>query len=639
MSSGEIEMSKDIAVSPFFGAYNARHINAEEVARQFVPSNKFWELIALRNSLLIGPRGSGKTHLLKMLQPKALAAWEGDEGETARSKIDYWSVFTPADINWKTQVESRAQALSGEQQVQFSNAVFLSHFREAFITCLLQLTRDRPSNDRGGKSTRIELAKDKEVTLCVALAEIWHLPLRVPSLDGLKLALVEELVRLGAPKAFASLSPYMSRLANMTVLDVAREIAENFVSVTGLYGARWALCFDELEIAPLSVQKDLFRYLRSTDQRFAFKLAISPSNDASALLNQEGTASAGNDFDAIPLWFVDQSERELFCSRLWEKHASGTQAATLSPIALLQRSRFQFANEEIAYGRRRYQETSPWSKDFQYLEHIDRSFAEFLDRRGVRATGLGTASRDKMNSVIRKVAPLVGFRAAYLMAPKGDLAAGPVRRKLRGPPPEVFSGWDAVCTATEGNPRWFGGIASRLILKWGQSASGKALTREQQTHELETSAKKFLAWINAIPVEKTQEGIAQLSLHNFIAALARHFEQEVLGKVFKADPVLSFTVDEGTPVSIQRLVVAALNIGAIVIIDDEVVNFTAASPVGRTFRLVHLLAPQFNLPMRKGKSRNLSTILSKQLGTLDIYRPQWKKVAESPARDQLGLFN
>lgn len=632
-------MSKDNTVSPFFGAYNARHINAEEVARQFVPSSKFWELIALRNSLLIGPRGSGKTHLLKMLQPKALAAWGGEEGQAARAKIDYWSVFTPADINWKTQIDSRVHALSREQQVKFSNAVFLSHFREAFVSCFLQLTRDRPSTDCGGSSTRVDLAKDKEVALCVALAETWQLPLRVPSLDGLKLALVEELIRLGAPKAFSSFSPYMSRLSCMTVLDVAREVAENFVSVTGLYGARWALCFDELEIAPVSVQKDLFSYLRSTDQRFVFKLAISPSNDASSLLNQEGTASAGNDFDAIPLWFVDQGERELFCSRLWEKHASGTQAAALSPVSLLQRSRFQFANEESVSGRRRYQEASPWTKDFQYLEHIDRSFAEFLDRRDVRTTGLGTTSRDKMNSVIRKVAPLVGFRAAYLMAPKGDISSGPIRRKLKGPPPDVFSGWDAVCTATEGNPRWFSGIASRLILKWSQSASGKALSREQQTHELEASARKFLAWINAVPVERTDEGTEQLSLHSFISALARHFEQEVLGKSFKADPVLAFTVDSGTPVAIQRLVVAALNIGAIVLIDDEVASFTASSPIGRTFRLVHLLAPLFNLPMRKGKSRNLSTILSKQLGALEKYRPPLRTIDDSLASNQLGLFS
>ncbi|WP_377008203.1 hypothetical protein [Comamonas endophytica] len=575
---------------------------------------------------------------MKMLQPKALAAWEGEEGDIARSKIDYWSVFTPADINWKTQVEHKAQLLSGEAQTQFSNAVFLSHFREAFISCLLQITRDRPSNDRGGESTRVELSREREVALCLALADSWHLPLRVPSLNGLKLALVEEMVHLGVPQAIENLSPYMKRLAKMDVLGVAREIAENFVNVTELYNARWALCFDELEIAPITIQKDLFRYLRSTDQRFVFKLAISPSNDASALLNQESAASAGNDFDAIPLWFIDQSEREIFCRRLWEKYVSGTKAATLSPMAILQRSRFQFANEKSAYGRRRYDEASPWSKDFQDLERIDRSFSDYLQQRGVRSSSLENVTREKMNSIVRKIAPLVGFRSAYMQAAKGGIVAEPVRRKLKGPPPDVFSGWDAVCTATEGNPRWFGGIASRLILKWTQSPSGQALTREQQTHELHAAAKKFLAWINAIPVEVTQESMTYVSLHDLITALAKSFEQEVLGKIFKSDPVLSFTVDEGTPPSVQRLVIAALNIGAIVIVDDQDVNFTVTTPVGRVFRLVHLLAPHFNLPMRKGKTRNLSTILSKQLGSLDKYRPVPIKIANGSESEQLGLF-
>lgn len=630
-------MSK--GASPFFGAYNARHINAEEVARQFVPSGKFWELSALRNSLLIGPRGSGKTHLLKMLQPKALAAWEGDEADLARSKVDYWGVFTPADINWKTQVEQKAHTLPEEQQSQFSNAIFLSHFREAFITCLLQLTRDRPSIDHGGTSTRVELTRDKEVSLCMALAEAWDLRLKVPSLDGLKLGLVEELVRLGTPHALENLSPYLSRLKQMNVLGVAREIAEHFVSVTGLYAARWALCFDELEIAPQSIQENLFQYLRSTDQRFVFKLAISPSNDASALLNQETMASAGNDYDAIPLWFIDQREREHFCLQLWKKLAAGTRAAALSPQSLLQRSRFQFANAESTFGRRRYQAESPWTRDFEYLSRIDKSFSEYLKHKGIQTSTLGSTSREKMDSVVRKIAPVVGFRCAYLTNAKGDASGTPVRRKLKAPPSDIFSGWDAVCTATEGNPRWFSGIASRLILKWSQSPSGRALTREQQMRELDASAKKFLAWINAIPVQKVEGGVAHMSLHELIGTMASYFEQDVLGRVFKADPVASFTVDDKTPDELCQLIVAALNIGAIVIVDDENVNFTATSPIGRTFRLVHLLAPHFNLPMRRGKSRNLSTILSKKtLSSNRIHLALQESQGESTS-DQLRLFN
>ncbi|MFY3977187.1 hypothetical protein ACOTHX_13405 [Achromobacter xylosoxidans] len=632
-------MKNDAVASPFFGAYNARHINAEQVAKQFVPSEKFWELSAQRNSLLIGPRGSGKTHLLKMMQPKALAAWGGEDANLARSKIGYWGVFIPADINWKTQVENKARALSVEQQGQFSNAIFLSHFREAFVTCLLQLTRDRPTTDFGADSTSVELNREKEVGLCVALAEAWELQLRVPSLDGLKLALVEELVRVGALVSLEHLSPYMSRLTEMDVLSAAREIAEHFSSATGIYSAQWALCFDELEIAPKCIQESLFQYLRSTDQRFLFKLAISPSNDASTLLNKEATASAGNDYDAIPLWFVDQVERERFCSRLWEKLVANTSASTISPQALLQRSRFQFANEHSSFGRRRYSEESPWTKDFEYLDRIDKSFSEYLRLREIDPSSLEKVSRAKMDSVVRKIAPLVGFRSAYLTGGKGDSIGIPARRPLKGPPADVFSGWDAVCTATEGNPRWFSGIASKLILKWSQSTSGRALTREQQTQELVAAAKKFLAWINAIPLEDNKDRNSQLSLHEFISALGRYFEQEVLGRVFKADPVASFVVDESTPLEVQRLVLIALNIGAIVIVDDENVNFTAASPIGRRFRLVHLLAPHFNLPMRKGKNRQLSAILAKQMKTLDRLGAKPAGEAKSGGINQLGLFN
>lgn len=630
-------MTTHNAPSPFFGAYNARHINAEEVASQFVPSEKFWELIALRNSLLIGPRGSGKTHLLKMLQPKALSAWQSPEAQRARAAVKYWGVFTPADINWKMQVDQKAATLEDDVKHKFSNAIFLSHFRESFITCLLQLTRDRPKNDAGHEALAVHLTKSDEIKLCLALAKAWKLRVDIPSLDGLKVGIVEELAQLGRTALQETLSPYIVRLLSMNLLGVAREMAEHFIQVTGLYSSRWALCFDELEIAPLQIQKDLFEYLRSTDQRFIFKLAISPSNDASGLLNSESAASAGNDYDAIPLWFTDQREREQFCSLLWEKQSANTLAKNLYPHSILQRSRFQYTNAETDHGPRRYKGREGWLKDFRELERKDPSFAQYLRKNGIRTESLDSTPREKMNSVVRKVAPLVGFRNCYFAPSKTDSSHGPHRKSLKRAPTEVFSGWEAVCTATEGNPRWFSGIASRLILKWSGSPSGKELSREQQTQELESAAKKFLAWINSIPVEATEYEITKLSLYDLISAIAKEFEISALGKNFTADPVLAFTVDEATPPSIRRLVMAALNIGAIVIFDEDS-NFTSASPVGRTFRIVHLLAPHFNLPMRKGKSRKLSTILSKHFGSLEKYHQEILDTHE-PKTTQLGLFS
>lgn len=78
---------------PSLGFFNARHLGAEDAARSFTPNAKFKQLVGLQNSLLVGARGSGKTHLLKMLQPKALNAWEHQDAEEIRRKITYWGVF------------------------------------------------------------------------------------------------------------------------------------------------------------------------------------------------------------------------------------------------------------------------------------------------------------------------------------------------------------------------------------------------------------------------------------------------------------------------------------------------------------------------------------------------------------------
>lgn len=615
--------------SPFFGAYNARHINAEEVASQFVSSTKFWELLKLRNSLLVGPRGSGKTHLLKMLQPKALSAWNCEDGEKARSVATFWGVFVPADVNWRAQVDQRSSDYPKALQSNFGRVVFLSHVREAFITCMLQLTRDLARDPAIG-STKLNMSRDCEVDFCKLLAEVWKINIKVPSLDGLRLALISEMSNLG-DRNLTSFSPYAEHLWASNVVEVSREIVTVFESVFRIYGTRWALCFDELEIAPPSIQRELFAYLRSTDARLVFKLAISPANGESAELNNEYAASAGNDFDAIPLWFTDQREREAFCRLLWEKQAERAGNSSITPERMLARSRFQFPNEQLNVGKRRYGVGSDWARDFSELEKKDRSFSQYLIKKSIHADGLNDVTKGQRDAVIRKIAPLVGFRNSYL-APLPDRNL-PIRLKiLKSPPAEVFSGWDALCTATEGNPRWFCGMASKLLLKRDGSPSGIALTRDQQAKEFESAARKFLAWISAIPIERAESRNSAWSLRQLMDVLGVFFQDSVLGKQFTADPVLAFEVDDATPEEILPLLISALNIGAIVAMDESI-NLTLSNIVGHRFRLVHLLAPHYRIPMRNGKHRTLSSILSLSRRRFESGAQQQNAVV------QQGLFN
>ncbi len=74
---------------PFVAAFNAKAMPFAEIARTFVPPRKFAELAGHWNAVLVGPRGSGKTTLFKMLSVQGLSAWTGDEAVSYRAGIDY----------------------------------------------------------------------------------------------------------------------------------------------------------------------------------------------------------------------------------------------------------------------------------------------------------------------------------------------------------------------------------------------------------------------------------------------------------------------------------------------------------------------------------------------------------------------
>ncbi|MGH8546796.1 MAG: hypothetical protein ACREX3_24925, partial [Gammaproteobacteria bacterium] len=62
-----------------YGTYNARMLSPEEIARTFVINENYRKLLMNEHSVLRGPRGTGKTTLLKMLTAPALREWKDRE--------------------------------------------------------------------------------------------------------------------------------------------------------------------------------------------------------------------------------------------------------------------------------------------------------------------------------------------------------------------------------------------------------------------------------------------------------------------------------------------------------------------------------------------------------------------------------
>ena len=615
----------------FYSSYNARHLDAEEVARAFVPSAKFRQLIGLQHSLLVGARGSGKTHLLKMLQPKALNAWDHPDADELRKRIGYWGIFVAADEAWRQQVDAIAAEMETSVQSRYRQAVFTAHTQRAVIDCFLQLTHDRPEKDF--EFARVNFTSAQERNLCQTLSSSWDIKPRIHSLLGMKQATIDRSADLyEAAESANELGSLLKACQTQAIQTVIRAI-NAFDTEASRFSGRWCVMFDEIEIAPAQIQEVLFRSLRSSDQRLIFKLALSPSTQAASVFREAAGPSVGNDFDEISL-YSDPKEVSVFCENLWMKVSEGTIAAKLSPIAVLGHSAFYAPDQIAPYGRH-----GRWQAASTSLAAKDPSYAKFLEKYGIDPGSLATAPPQFRNSVIRKIGPLVGFRDFVL---KWDPKSGSSR--LRGDktkPSQMFSGWEVLCLVSEGNPRWFTGMAKALLLKREAGVSGRGLTLESQYSALHAASRKFMDYVATIPSRNRLQGDGpETGLKSLLAALLERFRDEVTYLDFALDPVLSFEVDENIGDDVRQAIFDGLYSGAFVPIGDVERQFAFSLPlVGQRLRPTYLIAPLEILPLRTGKSRQLSTLLNSMRNGRSISKRGIKVAVHQPESKQEKLFN
>src|SRR5439155_18979670 len=97
--------------SSIYGAFNARWLTPEDIARAFVPTTPFKALVKVQHSLLMGPRGCGKTTLLKMLTRPAQTIWWRERVPLFPALAEYptpdfEAIYIPSDIRWSYELGS-----------------------------------------------------------------------------------------------------------------------------------------------------------------------------------------------------------------------------------------------------------------------------------------------------------------------------------------------------------------------------------------------------------------------------------------------------------------------------------------------------------------------------------------------------
>ena len=595
--------------SSIFESFNARALKPWQVAETFVPSDHFRTLVKRQHSLIVGPRGSGKTTLLKMLQQRALQQWAHPDADDVRNKIDFTGIFVFTDISWREQLAALEGSFGdtgvGEAVVR---AAITSHVLRAVIVALIQRIADVP-NAPSADYRRANLNAAQESELSAQIAEAWHLKPRIFSLLAIKQALTARLSSLGALSEQARLSPSAVRTEvekasfyHLPFLAAAAVAVEAFDDAIGEQGT-WAFLFDELELAPEWLRDELVRGLRSRDDRFLFKLALSPYWSGESVFNGPTAPAAGADFDLIELWYAERVTGLRFCEELWAGIARARGLGELSPRSVLGSSYFETLPEEWAAAKTAYTRGSRLAIRFRDLAEKDASFRHYLSERGIDVDGIDTLSANERAADIRKISPLIPVREFYRGV---DLPDGVGRFRSRKSP-TLYAGAESVFAITEGNPRWFIGLMDRLLDR--RSPDG-TVSEAVQAEELHRASARFAAMLRTIPVDTLADlGSRKRGVLSLLSAAGDWFHTQVAGGEFQAEPAGTFTVDSNLPKSLYVVLGKALNAGAIIYVpsDDPLKLLTTLR--GKRFRISYLLAPKYGLPLRLGRERALSHIL------------------------------
>ncbi len=611
-------MNQEHRVASPFQSFNARSLPASRVAETFIPPPQFDTLIERQHHLLIGPRGSGKTTLLKMLQTTALEAWGHPHAPRFRELIDYTGVFIPTDIAWLSQLNSLTdRGMEPMEAEVLSRSLFTTHAMKSLVTALDN--RLHPEESARIAFRRLVADENVEGNLVTELAAAWGLHVRVPSLSGLALALSTRLMQISAfAKRELGLSSEgrRERIASseslhidfITAATIFVETVELFFPATR--NERWALLFDELELAPPSIRDDLIAAIRSVDSRFLFKLSLSPYTSQVTNQGEVTSPMAGHDHLELNLTYANSTDAYGFCRELFMRIVADFGIDIKSPADLLGGSIFgideSFVGHSISEAESEYRPGGRLGKRFISLAKADETFRHYLDEHKIDVQNLDKLPQNLRDRYVRKVRSIVAVRSEYRSA--DDLYAS-TRRRTRGRKnPVLYSGERSTFAMAEGNPRWLIGLTTRLLRD--DRSKSRVIPPNVQARETALLANRFRALLKTIPTI-APSGYPR-GLLSILDPIGEYFHDQVVRRAFNADPVGSFVVDADSPAWLIDSLGKALNTGAIIYVPDPDASSIVSSIKGKRFRLSYALAPHYGLPLLLLREISLKTILTRQ---------------------------
>lgn len=583
--------------------FNARNLSAREVARTFIPSSNFSTLLAKNHTLIVGPRGSGKTTLLKMCQQEALDSWNHEQAASFLKKVDFTGVYVPTDVSWGRQIRSLGEGKLDEVDREiFAVAAFSTNVLHTIVETMAYRAIARPQ----GCERSSVLTEDNEADLVDFICDAFILPRRLSTLDSVKQHLklrLNTIHTMASQESRRTETGRTERIAevdflHLSFLTAVSAAIEVFNDKLNEKHQRWALLFDELELAPPAITKTLIRSLRSVDERILFKLSLAPFCEGMTSIEGALAATPGNDYQTIALWYSHKKDGKPFCQELWSgliraAELPGCAAEKVFGDSILTTATDEWSESEF---KTAYRPKSKRTKIMSDLAAKDASFQAFLDDKKINLSNLTSLSSDRRATTVRKAMGLVALRNE-LLDTDGHLRS---RKSL-----PLYSGADALFAIVEGNPRWFKGIVGGLVQASISDVPLK-ISAAKQAGQIRKAVARFFALLRTIPL-----GLGSTkSLPDLLNTIGRFLSKAQVQKPFTLDPPGRFKVDLAARDGLVSSLGQALNAGAIISMSKSGDEGTHHAIRGQEFRLCYLLAVHYKLLLRTGRSLSLHGILN-----------------------------
>lgn len=593
------------------GQFNARHLAARDIASTFVVPDDFAGIAnSEQNTLLVGPRGSGKTTILKALTSAGLYYLHerSDLQEyLSNLSINYFPVYIPAETSWKGDAEAVRLAISNESdRNHILNGLFVDHSLYQVVRAMEETQRLSSLNSNMERSAWLfDITENQEQNFCRHLSELWRLPKIQTSFVGLKLALIarsNDFVTPVTTRSRKSLDLAMN-LPSLNIIQMLKGVMD-VVQPEGLE-LKWSFNFDEMEIAPKHVVSMLYENLRSWDQRAILKFSLFPFVDfytmEEKLKSSEKGPVEGPDFEAFHLTNEFKRKPSEFTEALVTSECQKRNTSIYDFAKFLNSSRAIIPNSRKFDGLKTERNFEGiFQKTFS--DKTDASFIRYVKKQGFNsaselASVTGVTERARY---IRKIAPICEFRNYYLTE---DRSSANLSRRGSIKGFGYYHGFEKIIALTESNPRAIKFYVNDLL----DAYEAKANSAASQNQAIRRNVDRFRALIasQVVPVESESS-----ILENSLSAVDRFGEAlsaGVLSKEFHPQPSLSLKL-HSLDKQLTRIIEVAINAGAL-IVDRSVQNSKLIFDLdGQRMRLSYGFAPFNLLPTITGSPATFSSL-------------------------------